>query len=659
MANRLVEFMQDVIPSIFMDIRYLYPNLKEWKRDLSRLLFQLESRGPALLTDDLPSVAKHLNQCLDQGLFTNPHLVLTRAKRSGEQIPLFMREVFLRIFHSNGAILDEPCPNAVLALKTVFQTWKSIKLPCSKEVIENEVSTFFSTDANLDPPTLGWDHDDLDPSDLVRGSPSSIGLRDGRPRQEDGSYLSGGTYLTEREIQIVERTFDIVASSLGLAPHMFEESRADSYLHPKHGPGVVANLSKGDTKYKFPYWSDKLQRLFPRDYYALPSFGWGFSSDRVDYEYSNEEYPSRVIAVPKTLRKPRLIAAEPVEHQWIQQFLWRNLELRLKTSPLSGSIDFRNQGHNNVLALSSSMDGSYTTMDLSEASDRLTCHTVERFFRANFSWLEALHACRTRRASYDLGPFGVYKQTLKKFAAMGSACTFPVQTLVFCAVGVAAAHMSRNRLPSTRSIRELSRYVRVFGDDIIVAKHCTRETFRVLEYLGLKINKAKTFTGSNFRESCGVDAFRGVNVTPPKMLQIPNGRLGTLDSVLETSNNWFKAGFWQTSNRLLSYLERWIHLLPKGQKPLYPHTILTSCGYQLPSTRRINRDHQVEEVRLLKTNFTQVKHDMSGSQRLLQYFIEEPPADIKWASGTLDSCVSVTRPGWTPILHHPAPTADW
>lgn len=325
---------------------------------------------------------------------------------------------------------------------------------------------------------------------------------------------------------------------------------------------------------------------------------------------------------------------------------------------MRGSIDFRTQGHNNVLALRGSIDGSFTTMDLSEASDRLTCYVVERFFRANFSWLEALHACRTRKASYDLGPYGVYKQTLRKFAAMGSACTFPVQTLIFCAVGLASVHLAKNRFPTTRSIRSASRYVRVFGDDIIVAKHCTGETMRVLQFLGLKINTAKTFTGQNFRESCGVDAFRGINVTPPKFLQIPNGRLGTLESILETSNNWFKAGFWNTSNRILSYLSKWEHLLPMGPNPFLPHTVVTSCGFKVPSISRWNKKLQCMEYKVLVTKNTMRRHDMSGSQRLLQYFTEKPSPDQKWESGTLESCVSVTRPGWTPY-YAKAVLTDW
>lgn len=521
-SSRLVKFVQDVVTAVFSDFGHLYPKSVEMERDLQRLLSQLASRGLALLVTDLPAVNKHLNQCLDVGQYEPANLVLSRAKFKGERIPKFMREMFLLIFHPDGKLRDDPSIEAIFFLKTLFNMWKSIKLPCTKDAIENEVENFFSLDDSLDPPTLGWVHDHLD---LPEGIPlrSYLDFRD-RAALDGGVWHRNGVQISDRERRSLELVFATVSSSLGVAPTVFAGTGTHIDCGPKHGPGVVANVPKGESKYRFPFWSNKLQQFYPRDYYALPSFGGGVCSDRDDFEYSTLEYPSRVIAVPKTLTKPRLIAAEPVEHQWIQQLLWRTLESSIQRSPIARSVRFRDQSLNQAAARSGSIDGKMSTIDLSEASDRLSCHTVERFFAGNISWLEALHACRTRRASYRYGNSHTRFTELRKFAPMGSACTFPVQTMVFASLAISAVLSDRGVKPTGKSIELYSQLVQVFGDDIVVPTANLDTVVRLLSFLGLKVNKSKTFSGNNFRESCGLEAFRGYCVTPPKMLGVPNDR---------------------------------------------------------------------------------------------------------------------------------------
>lgn len=648
-TNRLVKFMQDVVKGVFADFRYLYPKSSEYDRDLTRLLTQLGSRGAAMLTDDFPSVAKHLNQCLDSGQYTNPHMVLSRPKRSGEEIPKFMREIYLLIFESNGRLRENPSSDAVLFLKNILSQWKSIRLPCKKDAIENEVENFFSLDASLDPPTLGWSDDDLGLERYPNQASLSgeLNFKSLAVLSEGGQWRRHGVTISDKERRNIELTFDIVASSFGLAPTVFTQHGADSDCFPKHGPGVVANLSRGDTKYRFPFWADKLQRFFPRDFYALPSFGGGFSSDRDDFEYSKLEYPSRVIAVPKTLRKPRLIAAEPVEHQWIQQLLWRSLEANLRTTPISRCVRFRRQDLNMDLARKGSRDGSITTIDLSEASDRLTCHTVERFWRVNHSWLSALHACRTRRASYEYRGSHTRFATLRKFGPMGSACTFPVQSVIYASLVVAAILSDLGRKPSIAEISRISHMVQVFGDDIITPTPNAGTTIRFLRYLGLKVNDAKTFTGKNFRESCGIEAFQGDCVTPTKMLSFPTGRPGTIASLVETSNNLHKKGLWNTAMCIRGYLEKWNHMIPIERDESFGISYYSFLGSDRSHlSKRTHVDYQQIMYRVLKQDVRMKRHEMTPSQRLLQYFIEKPSPLTKWESGTAEDVVVVTRPGW-------------
>ena len=62
-----------------------------------------------------------------------------------------------------------------------------------------------------------------------------------------------------------------------------------------------------------------------------------------------------------------------------------------------------------------------------------------------------------------------------------------------------------------------------------------------------QVNDEKSFFSGYFRESCGGDYYRGHDVTPVKVGQLsptkPEGR----QSLLDASNNFFKKGFWRTS----------------------------------------------------------------------------------------------------------------
>ena len=88
---------------------------------------------------------------------------------------------------------------------------------------------------------------------------------------------------------------------------------------------------------------------------------------------------------------------------------------------------------------------------------------------------------------------------------MGNATTFPVQSLVFWAICVASLQRQGFHQPGA---------VFVFGDDIEVPSVCAQGVIDDLESFGLLVNRTKSFWRGAFRESCGVDAFKGVNVTP-------------------------------------------------------------------------------------------------------------------------------------------------
>jgi hypothetical protein len=255
----------------------------------------------------------------------------------------------------------------------------------------------------------------------------------------------------------------------------------------KHGPGAVSERLKNWEKSQFPYWSDKLEVLFP---FELCGKSAGNDRDRP----INHELASRLIWVPKTYKGPRLIAAEPASHQWCQQSILSFMNEQFKKHFKGFFIDLRDQSKSNDLVLSASRDRSLATVDLSDASDRLSCWTVERALRRNPSLLHHLHAARTRLLSDNISQEPSFLK-LKKFASQGTATTFPVQSLVFLIIALTA---SVNGKITWTKLWKLRNQVRVFGDDIILPTPGYERLIRIMDLLGLKVNVAKSYAHGHF-----------------------------------------------------------------------------------------------------------------------------------------------------------------
>jgi len=250
----------------------------------------------------------------------------------------------------------------------------------------------------------------------------------------------------------------------------------------------------------------------------------------------NHEVPSRLISVPKTAKAPRLIAAEPTAHQYCQQMVWRYLQERIEAVFEGRFINFRRQDLSSDLVMKSSLDRSLATVDLSSASDRLTCWTVERIFRRNPSLLSALHAVRTRWIRDEISDSTSFLR-LRKFASQGSATTFPVQSIVFLIIAIAASVKGPIRWSS---IRKVSNQVRVFGDDIIIPSHGYGPLLAIMETLQLKVNTSKSYVTGFFRESCGSEAYLGHDVTPVKPKTVVADGPAACQAIIDTCNNLFQ-----------------------------------------------------------------------------------------------------------------------
>jgi hypothetical protein len=332
---------------------------------------------------------------------------------------------------------------------------------------------------------------------------------------------------------------------------------------PSHGGGATACRTPNWEKYHKLRYFKKLDDVFSYSEYFFCSPTHLADELDVLQEAPCADPEARVCLVPKDSRGPRIISCEPAELMYIQQGLMRKLYKVIETHPLTrGQINFSDQSVNKELARTSSMKNDLATLDLSDASDRVSLSLVRRVFPPN--WLEALEACRSE---YTVLPDG-RRVKLNKFAPMGSSCCFPVEALVFWACAQAALRISSgDRQPRT---------VYVYGDDIIIPSTYAEVVIQGLELVGLKVNKDKCFVDGPFRESCGGDYYLGVDVTPIR-LRKAFGLSGTrLESTADFLNLIIQKFGYELSHSLVRHVE-W----ELGYS--FPRTLLA-----LPGTLRID-----------------------------------------------------------------------
>jgi hypothetical protein len=240
-------------------------------------------------------------------------------------------------------------------------------------------------------------------------------------------------------------------------------------------------------------------------------------------------------------------------------------------------------------AVEGSKYGNYATFDLSDASDTMSLVDVEDVFPC---WLlPHLLSCRTPNfVGQDGKPEG-----LVMYAGMGNATTFVVQTLYFWAACAAIAELSGIR-----------RYTAsVHGDDIVVDSTLAREIIKIrgFEALGLKINHAKSYwCDTSFRESCGIWALNGLNVTPTRFdgydLYRLRGRIG----FAEVARTMLSSGCGMQlmlADRLIkraSSVVKISHLNVPGTEFVFDkHNLWPTAHYD--TITRLNKELQVLEVK--------------------------------------------------------------
>lgn len=221
----------------------------------------------------------------------------------------------------------------------------------------------------------------------------------------------------------------------------------------------------------------------------------------------------------------------------------------LERHPLTrGHVNFRDQSVNGRLALESSLSGRYATLDMKEASDRISLSLIDILFDGVPRLKDSLLALSTKEIELPSGEL----LRKKKFAPMGSALCFPIMSIVHFALGIAAMQLNSQESP-----RRLKKHLYVYGDDLIVATKHAKSLIETFPIYGMKFNVDKSCMTGEFRESCGVDAFRGVDVTPQrvKTYAITFKKPSTIQTALQMFNGFYKRGLWNLAKLWRQTLE--------------------------------------------------------------------------------------------------------
>lgn len=492
------------------------------RRDIQTLSERTAKEGLSFLSKTLPKLGK----ALDQGLAGTHFSIPREFKRSHENrsIPAFLQAYFKCVFDVDGNLLEGAEPAAVEHLRQVLFFAYKLELP----------------------------YDSADESAVI-----------------------DGFVATEQELErSVNWTGSATVAAAGYIARTVFSDFDPKDIVPRHGPGAVATGERLDEKWHFARLYDGIHQVYPYyDYFIVG--GSRELIDRLEWYKSLERRKTgvaKVVLVPKDSRGPRLISCEPLEFQWIQQGLGRKMVCHMESFWMTkGHINFTHQEINQQLARESSISRQFATLDLKDASDRVSLDLVREVFKHTPQLLRSLEACRTSATELPDGRV----ITLKKYAPMGSALCFPVEAFVFWAI-IVAAIARESRLPP----QSVGKSVYVYGDDLVVPTEYAHLSMQALESVGLKVNTQKCCITGPFRESCGFDAFKGHKVTPLRLRKQWTGRSSdgaAYASYISLANALSLKGYAKCADRIWEELSRTYGLIPHGTETAsYPCRVVAS-----------------------------------------------------------------------------------
>lgn len=449
-----------------------------------------DNEGVLFLTRVLPCVAKCLLIALEKGYFSySEYSELSAIARKGK-FPIIFFGFFSRIFsHRTGKVLEYPDAGAIYIIRQACEYFYKLAIPYSDDQLDSALEKFLGVEEELSTLDSSGRFVDQLRKDVCRFYPELSSthyhrvLQRSKPRPGPGTYAGCKPGEWWRHKKKILPVFPVKGTDIP-----FEKS----LLSPKirfrsKSAGVVLDQLRSPTA-------------------AVVSRDTASSSE--------------LLFVPKDSRGPRTIVREPFHalryqmsfHDWFKEYL---------ENKTSHRINFVSQEINKNLAKESSITQLYATLDLQDASDRTAYSIVRKVYRDS-SLVQHFLQYRTRECYL---PNGTTIQ-LNKLSGMGSGFTFPIMSHLLhlaisreicdaCRRELAAPDSSGPKgLQEDRLYRQISRQVYVYGDDIIVPTKWVHHAIHAVQKIGYRVNKSKSFARSHFRESCGGDYFRGVDVAP-------------------------------------------------------------------------------------------------------------------------------------------------
>lgn len=343
--------------------------------------------------------------------------------------------------------------------------------------------------------------------------------------------------------RVLERARLLIASLLGSAPDIEKW-----YEKCRHSSGVSSGLKFVDT-------SLEAKTTWPMTYCGERMEKHIYAYLHWDKEYSNailENFSSRLIrpeaekvnfigphpkhrkkarivnhqirmfkrvsgtklsAVKKSVTEMRGIAPEATWNMFHQAGLMEYMYELLLDHGIDLSIAQTVHGE---LAKEASLNpAKWATIDFKRASDCVALVGVEFLFPPG--WYDRI--CDVRSDFTFVKGEAV---ELAMVGTMGNATTFPIETIVFWALGCSILQ-EVTRKYTLMVDYELQKQVRVFGDDVILPTFVAVPFMELCVSMGFLVNAEKSHYREDdyFRESCGTDCFRGLDVGIFK-LQNPN-----------------------------------------------------------------------------------------------------------------------------------------
>jgi hypothetical protein len=339
----------------------------ELSRDQLTLKSRVHAEGLSFLTKALPALGKDLDSYLSTGKPpTWKGFSLTK-----DGVPKFLQDVFRLVYPTVKSV------QALKALRQFLYLWYKLEQPFDDHQITEHSKAFRIVDESL-------------PLEITREDP----------------VLDYATLLIAEVLSTFEK----------------------EKILPRHGPGSVAEGIKHVDKMDNLQIIETAEKEFPFYEWCVPSLS---AVCDLYHKYSSQGSKpfgtAKVLFVPKDSRGPRVISCEPVTLQYLQQGIMMQMVLCIEDSPLTkGRVNFTDQTVNRRYAYYGSLGGNWATLDMKDASDRVSTALVERLF-AKTHVLPLLLATRSQET---LLPDGTTVR-LRKFAPMGSAVCFPVEALVF------------------------------------------------------------------------------------------------------------------------------------------------------------------------------------------------------------------------------------